>query len=184
MWSAGAAGARPQFAGSSSVKTSSQVLVVRQICQQDRSWINEVVARHFGPGGIVSRDILHEPLCLPGYLAESDRARVGLLLYRPDLESCEVVALIALEPRQGVGTALLRHVQAQARAEGFRRLWLVTTNDNCPAQSLFRKVGWHLVATYPGAVERSRLLKPEIPLKGWGGIPIRDELEYEYPILD
>ena len=36
-----------------------------------------------------------------------------------------------------------------------------------------------MVAVYPDAVENSRQLKPEIPLVGNDGIPIRDEIELE-----
>jgi hypothetical protein len=37
-----------------------------------------------------------------------------------------------------------------------------------------------LVAVHREALERSRKLKPEIPLIGLGGEPIRDEIEFEY----
>jgi hypothetical protein len=32
---------------------------------------------------------------------------------------------------------------------------------------------------HPGALERSRALKPSIPLIGFDGIPLRDEIELE-----
>jgi GNAT superfamily N-acetyltransferase len=59
--------------------------------------------------------------------------RLGLATYRLDGLSCEVVSLDAVEPRQGVGTALLRSIEGAARAAGCNRLWLVTTNDNLDA---------------------------------------------------
>lgn len=37
-----------------------------------------------------------------------------------------------------------------------------------------------LVAVHRNALERSRALKPEIPLVGQHGIPLRDEIELEY----
>lgn len=37
---------------------------------------------------------------------------------------------IARQPGRGIGTALLKAVEAEARAGGFQRLWLVTTNYN------------------------------------------------------
>jgi hypothetical protein len=36
-----------------------------------------------------------------------------------------------------------------------------------------------LVAVHPNALEQSRQLKPEIPLIGLDGIPLRDEIELE-----
>jgi hypothetical protein len=38
---------------------------------------------------------------------------------------------------------------------------------------------FHLVAVYPNALERSRQLKPEIPMLGLDGTPLRDEIELE-----
>jgi hypothetical protein len=59
-------------------------------------------------------------------------------------------------------------------------VWLITTNDNVSAQRFYVAVGFELAAVHEGAVERSRELKPEIPLTGQTGTPIRDELEYEW----
>jgi len=35
------------------------------------------------------------------------------------------------------------------------------------------------MALHPNALEASRMLKPQIPMKAANGIPIRDELELE-----
>lgn len=43
-----------------------------------------------------------------------------------------------------------------------------------------RRLGFGLVAVHEGAVDRSRRVKPEIPLVSDNGTPIRDELEYEF----
>jgi ribosomal protein S18 acetylase RimI-like enzyme len=77
---------------------------------------------------------------------------------------------------RGIGTALLDAVKAL----GHRRLWLVTTNDNVRAQRFFERSGFRLVAVREGEIERSRRLKPQIPGVGEAGVPIRDELEYEF----
>ncbi len=37
-----------------------------------------------------------------------------------------------------------------------------------------------MVAVHENALVLSRRLKPEIPLTGLGGKPIRDEIEFEY----
>ena len=60
-----------------------------------------------------------------------------------------------------------------------RRLWLLTANDNLSALRFYQKWGLHIVAVYPNALEKSRRLKPEIPLLGREGIPLRDEIELE-----
>lgn len=60
-----------------------------------------------------------------------------------------------------------------------RRLWLVTTNSNLDALRFYQRRGLHLVRVWPDAMNRSRELKPEIPMIGDFGIAIRDELELE-----
>jgi DNA-3-methyladenine glycosylase I len=70
-------------------------------------------------------------------------------------------------------------VKKVARQSGCRRLWLVTTNDNLNALRFYQKRGFALVAVHRNALEISRKLKPEIPLIGADGIPLRDEIELE-----
>jgi ribosomal protein S18 acetylase RimI-like enzyme len=79
----------------------------------------------------------------------------------------------------GVGTALLDAVKNAAGWAGCKRLWLVTTNDNTHALRFYQKRGFHIAAVHRNALLRSRELKPEIPLAGMDGIPIRDEIELE-----
>ena len=71
-----------------------------------------------------------------------------------------------------MGTALIETVLAET---GCRRLWLITTNDNTDALRFYQRRGFRLAELHPGAVDRSRAtLKPEIPVIGDHGIPIRD----------
>jgi ribosomal protein S18 acetylase RimI-like enzyme len=92
---------------------------------------------------------------------------------------CEIVTLNSLQQGIGIGSALVDTVRQLAIAQGCRRLWLITTNDNLPALGFYQKKGFHLVRVYPGMVDASRKVKPQIPLLGMNGIPIRDEIELE-----
>jgi GNAT superfamily N-acetyltransferase len=98
--------------------------------------------------------------------------------YSIDGGACEIVTIDSLIER-GIGTALVEAVTDAARAAGCGRLWLVTTNDNLPALRFYQKRRFALVAVHREAVAEARKLKPEIPLVGLDGIPIRDELELE-----
>ena len=53
---------------------------------------------------------------------------------------------------------------------------LITTNDNVDALRFYQRRGFVLTELRPGAVDESRRMKPQIPLVGAYGIPIRDEL--------
>src|SRR5438552_12334180 len=78
-----------------------------------------------------------------------------------------------------------RHVTAHRRphaavAAGCRRVWLVTTNDNAHAIAFYQRRGWDWVGFHRDAItEARRSLKPEIPERGEGGVPIRHEIELE-----
>lgn len=156
---------------------------IRSLQPADWDWSNALVARHFDSPRVVSRGRLHNAHELPGFVAVSDGLPVGLLLYRIDTDGLEVVVLIAERPREGIGRTLLDSARGAARSAGCSRVWLVTTNDNLPAQAFYQALGWGLVAVHRGEVARSRLLKPEIPETGLDGIPIDDELEFALDVL-
>jgi ribosomal protein S18 acetylase RimI-like enzyme len=122
---------------------------------------------------------------LPGFVAlDADGRPIGLVTYQIAGKACEVVTLNSAQANRGVGTALLdavRDVAVQARCS---RVWLITTNDNLRALGFYQKRGYQLVAVHRDALQRSRELKPSIPLVSNDGIPVRDEVELEYPLAD
>ena len=148
---------------------------VRSIGPQDRDRIRVLMVEHWGPEIAVAHGVAYEPANLPGFVASDGDRVVGLVTYQVEGDACEIVTIDAYERRRGIGTALVEAV----RSLGHPRLWLMTTNDNIGAQRFYEHIGFRLVAVHEGAVARSRALKPEIPLVGEGGMPMRDELEYE-----
>ena len=52
------------------------------------------------------------------------------------------------------------------------------------ALRFYQKRGFVLVAVHRNALELSRKLKPEIPMIGNDGIPLRDEVELEMILHD
>jgi ribosomal protein S18 acetylase RimI-like enzyme len=150
-------------------------VTVRPLRDDERDWVRDVVRKRWGSEVVVAHSVVHRPAALEGLVAEDGGRRVGLLTYAAEGDACEIVTIDALEPRRGIGRAM---VEAAARL-GHRRLWLITTNDNVGAQRFYEALGFRLAAVHEGAVERSRELKPEIPLFGEGAVAIRDELEYE-----
>ena len=71
----------------------------------------------------------------------------------------------------------MEKVEQVALENGCRVLRLPTTNDNLPALKFYQKRGFVLQRVLPGAVERSREIKPEIPLLGVDFIPISEEID-------
>lgn len=154
-------------------------LEVRPLAPGERAWARSVLTQSWGRA-VARRGELLDPTPLRGFVAELDGGLAGLLTYEVRGDECEVVTINSLAEGRGVGRALLDAVREEARRQGCRRLWLVTTNDNMRALRLYQRWGLRLSALRPGAVDDSRRrLKPEISQTGDDGIPIRDELELE-----
>ncbi len=152
---------------------------IRQVTDDDEAWIEELLVRRWTSILQVTWGQVHDASKVPAYVATGDGQRVGLITYRIDGASCEIVTLDSVLENQGVGTALVEAVRAAATSAGCTRLWLITTNDNLHALRFWQKRGFRLVAVHRDVVAESRRLKPSIPLVGRDGIPIRDELELE-----
>lgn len=80
---------------------------------------------------------------------------------------------------RGLGTALLNQMIETAKQAGCPVVRLITTNDNLRALRFYQKRGFDMVNFYRNALDESRRLKPEIPLIGLNGIPLKHEIELE-----
>ncbi len=154
-------------------------LEVRPISKGDRDWVRQMSVEYWSSEVVVTRGKVYLVEELPGFIAFVSDERVGLLTYFAHEDSLEIITLNSLLEKQGVGTALLSAVEERAREIGSARLWLITTNDNLDALGFYQRRGYTIGAIYSNAIEKSRQLKPEIPLVSDNGIPIRDEIELE-----
>ena len=152
---------------------------IRALNKADHDWVVGLLNEHWGSTRIVSRGRVHQVDELPGFAAVEDDRPVGLVTYRIEGDQCEITTLNSLMEKEGIGTALIDAVRDVANDASCKRLWLITTNDNTAALHFYQKRGFVLAALYPNAIEKSRKLKPEIPLTGIDGIPLRDEIELE-----
>lgn len=155
------------------------VCSVRDKTVDDLPWLEAFLRAKWGGSVVVSRGVLHDVLELPALVAERDGERCGLLSYRIEPDGWQIVTINAVPPQRGTGTHLIDAVVRQAAQAGCRRVWLITTNDNVDALRFYQRRGFALVAVHPRAVDEARKLKPQIPLVGNYGIPIRDEIELE-----
>ena len=147
--------------------------------KEDRPWALHLLQENWGSAIMVTRGKIHRVDELPGFIAIHDDKSAGLITYDIVGTQCEITSMNSLVEGQGIGSALVNAAKDAATTAGCRRLWLTTTNDNTAALRFWQKRGFKLVAVYPDAVAQSRRIKPEIPLIGNDGIPIRDEIEIE-----
>jgi len=150
---------------------------IRPLQKDDKDWVTSLLREWWAGPGMVTRGKMHQADELPGFIAVQEGKPAGLVTYHINGNECEIVSMNSLVERTGIGSALIDAVKNTAAGAGCKRLWLITSNDNTAALRFYQKRGFSLVAVYRNAVEQSRKLKPEIPLIGNDGIPLRDEIE-------
>lgn len=152
---------------------------IRPTIESDQSWIEQLSRDAWGSEIVIAHGETYKPAELKGMIAAVDGERAGLVTYQIKDGSCEIVTLNALRPGLGIGTLLISQITELAEQEGCEKIWLITTNDNTRALRFYQKNGFHLSALRVGVMDDYRKVKPEIPLTGENGIPIRDEIELE-----
>jgi ribosomal protein S18 acetylase RimI-like enzyme len=157
---------------------------LRPLRVADAAWVARHIAEQWGSEIAVAHGAIYRPAELPGFAAESDGEVVGLLTYHVEGDGCEIVTLDSQRAGRGIGAALIEAATDAAQRAGYRRLWLITTNDNTHALRFYQKRGFVMAALYRDAVAASRAIKPEIPMFGNDGIPIRDEIELEMSLAE
>jgi DNA-3-methyladenine glycosylase I len=152
---------------------------VKAVTENDKEWITSFLEKHWGSYDIVSRGKVTKANEIPAFIAYFNNERVGLITYTLKQQECEIISLDSTTEGEGVGTGLLQAVIDTAKERGIKRVWLITTNDNLKALRFYQKRGFELVTIHRHALDISRKLKPQIPLVGADGIPLKDEIELE-----
>jgi GNAT superfamily N-acetyltransferase len=156
---------------------------VRPITPADREWIAEIITVAFGSVRVVSHgELIEDASLLDGFAVEHDGRPIGCALVNVVDGDAELVALVTTYRGAGAGSALLEAVVERARHEQWKRLWLITSNDNTDAIRMYQRAGWNWIDFRRDAITRARAIKPEIPETGNHGITIRHEIEFEMPL--
>ncbi|MGI8446054.1 MAG: Maf family nucleotide pyrophosphatase [Streptosporangiaceae bacterium] len=155
--------------------------LIRDLTDGDRDWLAGVVTAAWGLP-VVSLSGPHDVTRLPGLVAQEEpgSARAGVLTYRVEGGSLEVVTLNSLAEGRGIGTALLAGARQRARRAG-QRLWLTTGNDNVQAIGFYQRRGMDLVALHRDFADQVRKIKQRPAGAPGGRITFRHAIELEYP---
>lgn len=142
--------------------------------------VMEFFKKHWGSPKMVISSGIFDCSTLDGFtiINEEDQI-IGLITYIIKENECEIISLDSLKEGQGIGTSLVQKVESVAVQNKCEILKLITTNDNLLALKFYQKRGFQLSKIHKNAVQRAREIKPEIPLVGNDGIPLRDEIELE-----
>src|SRR4051794_33856282 len=139
------------------------MISVRPIEPGDRPWVVRGLEDAFAGVTVARKGVLIDASILPGFAASDGGRLVGLLTYAAPPGECEVVAITSTEEGRGIGRGLMDAARDHAEASGYRRLWLITTNDNPRAFASTGDGGWTRVpstATVCDARGRSNLRSP------------------------
>jgi GNAT superfamily N-acetyltransferase len=149
---------------------------LRRLTRADLPRLRQFWIERWGSDEMIVHGEILRPEMLDGFVAGDWQGVVTSVVRGAD---CEIISLDSLREGQGLGTELLNVVKEEARKRNCERLFLITTNDNLHALRFYQKRGFEMVAVHRGAVNESRKIKPTIPLIGFDGIPLRDEIELE-----
>ena len=116
---------------------------------------------------------------MEGLAWREKEAVLGLVTWAVDGERAEITSLDALQPGRRIGARLMEAAEAELRRRGVRTLRVVTTNDNPRALAFYLRQDYRLVRLHLDAMDHVRRLKPQVPLTGNEGVPLRDMWELE-----
>lgn len=152
---------------------------IRRIDQMNRDEIDAFIVHQWFTLQMVVHGEIIDLGIVDGWYAYESGEVIGLITYRMTADGMEILSLDSLRENQGIGTTLLNRAISEARKIGILRITLITTNDNLSALRFYQKRGFDIVRLYYNAIDQSRKLKPEIPLFGMDGIPLKHEIELE-----
>lgn len=150
---------------------------VRPYASGDVSWAVEVLE---ATGGRlrVRRGRVVDVAALPGLVGlrfGQPSALLTLARHRDELE----LAVIAGAPFDDTVVSLLLSA-AQTYASGScRRIWAVCSNAEFDVQRVLQQNGFRMCTTRPGSIDAVRRRSPTGLASTLGGVPVRDEVEFD-----
>ncbi len=149
----------------------------QEIDKKNTKKVLELVQNRWGSDFIVSKGKKHFISDLDGFIVLENEEIKGLITYSIEGTECEIVSLDSFKENLGIGEELIKLVETEAGKAGCKRIWLITTNDNTRALRFYQKRGFVIENIHLNAIKESRKIKPQIPERGFGGIPILHEIE-------
>ena len=157
---------------------------IEPISDSYRGFVDAQVAESWSGPFVESMGVLHDTRTQNGFVAIENNEVKGYLLYNIIGEDFEITVLESLLQGHGIGTALINAAIGAAKEAGCGRVWLTTSNDNTHAIRFYQRFGFDLKAVHINSLEEARKRKPQIPLFGNDGIPIKHEFEFTMPIKE
>lgn len=156
---------------------------IEKITERTRELANKFFIENWYSTDMSVRGEIIDGTKLDGFILLDDNKVIGLGTYKFYGDICEIVSLDSKRENIGIGTSILRLIEQVAVENHCKRMRLITTNDNLRALQFYQKRGYSLTKIYKDAMDEVRKVKPDVPLIGENGIPLRDELELEKEVI-
>lgn len=160
---------------------------IRPRTDEDIPWLRQHLIDEWGGEPALTHTGSHYPTQLPGFVAILQDAEgeeiIGEVTYAIENSACEIITLSSLREGLGIGTALFMDVENAARAEGCRKLHLITTTDNLHAIGFYQKRGMRIAEVIPDMMNDVRKVKPQLVQIGMNGIPLQDAILLEKELI-
>jgi N-acetylglutamate synthase-like GNAT family acetyltransferase len=154
-----------------------------EISDSDREEVARFIESYWQSRMVMSSGKAYYPHEEEGFFERRGGEIVGLLTYHIDDDGCmEILTLNSTVEGQGIGSLLMLSAIDRARQSSCKKIWLTTTNDKLRVVDFHQRLGFRLTEVKLGVVDEARKIKPQIPLTGERGVPIRDELVMELEI--
>lgn len=142
--------------------------------------IKDVYIKEWHADFIVTKGNIIKYNDVKGFTAKKNNNLLGLITYIKRGNEIEIISFNSFLENKGVGARLLEYVIKKFNKKNIKRIFLITTNDNLKALRFYQKKNFIIKNIHINSIEKSRIIKPEIPVYGMDGIEIRDEIELEY----
>ena len=150
---------------------------IRPYVTEDFAW---AVALLEATGGRyrVRRGTRVDVAVLPGLVASNDGHPSGLLTLTRHREELEI-SVIASAPFDDSQVALLISAAQTYASESCGRMWAICSNADFDVQRALQQSGFRLCTVRPGGVDIVARRSPEGVVRSFGGVPVRDEVEFD-----
>lgn len=155
---------------------------IREKINNDADTIKKIMEEGWGGEMLFIRGKEYYPAKMDGFVAIENNKIVGYLIYERQGDKYEIIVFEALQKFKGIGTLLLNAFKQFVKKNNSSKIVVMTTNDDLDALRFYQRRGFVICGIDINAMEKSRKIKPSIPMTGDYNMPLRDEIYLEMKI--
>jgi ribosomal protein S18 acetylase RimI-like enzyme len=158
-------------------KTKEKHAIRRASSEKEKDEIRRFVKQFWGEEEQLTFERKYNVAEQPAYVAKVGKKTVGFISFAENADHLIIVAIGVQAEYQGsgIGRALVKKVESEARKLQKKKLLVSTSNDNLPALGFYQALGFQIFEVEPNILAE----KHGHVLAGISGLPVRDELRLQ-----